>query len=310
MKYAIVRNLSSTIAIAGLAMVLASTPGQAQELDNEFVTIPNAPAPVPGYTFSGWNGFGILFAGQAVIPPQNPTDGGTDPFAQIGSSGIHLSSLGNNTLLTFSGNPISANNGPFGSTAHFGVNGSGGWPIPPQLWLNPLQKDWTGEEISDSNPNNGYVVSSQVPDVGVRVFWGVPPSIVRLGSLPAVTPDPDYETIFLEYTQDGVVGGSWTEFPIFGTTPVPFTATSGSADAADPIHFTLAGYMITPTQIPLDDLNLVDEPPPGSAGSHFTPMAVPADIPPTPDHSCTLALLGIGTLSLLACGWRRQMAKP
>ena len=297
------------IAIAALAMVLAPTPGKAQELDNEFVTIPSPPAPVPGYTFSGWDNFGILFAGQPYIPKQDPTDQCTDPFAQIGSSGISVSSLGNNTLLTFSGNPISANNGPFASTSHFGVSGSGGWPIPPQLWLNPLQKYWTGEEISDSNPNNGYVVSSRVPDIGVRVFWGVPPSIVPLGGPAPAKPDPYYETIFLEYSQDNVVGGSWTEFPIVGTNFVKFTTTSGFADPADPIHFTLAGYMITPTQIPLDDLNLVDEPPPGFAGSDFTPMADPPDITSLPDHSSTLALLGIGTVSLLACDWRRRMAK-
>jgi len=245
--------------LPALAMLLAPTPGKAQIYDwgNEFVQLPSLPAPVAGYTFSGWNNFEMVFQGPVSVPTQDPTDGGVDPFVATGPSQINVSSDANgNTVVTFSGNAITPATQGF-LYPHFGLIG----PVSAPL----LYQYWSGQQVNNSDPSIVNSIFSTVPTVNVVINGGVSNTTTS-------------ETVFVEYSQNGVVGGLWTEVPIVGSTPVMPIFTSGLADPADPIQFLLAGYMITATPIPLDALNLTFEPPPGFPGSQFTPMANPPDI--------------------------------
>jgi hypothetical protein len=226
---------------------------------SESVQVPSLPAPVSGYTFSGWDNFEMVFATNADISAQDPTDVNTDPFAAAGTntSQITTNTLPNgNFVLTFSGNALSPSTGT--NTVEFGLTGT--------VSAAPLFQYWTGEEINNSDSNLDYAVTLGL--TGVASTNGVSDSPTEI----------NYETIFVEYIQGGVVGGLWTEIPIVGSTPLTPTLTSGLADAANPIVFLVAGYMITATPLAVEDLNLTNDPPPGLPGSVFTPMALPPAI--------------------------------
>ena len=97
--------------------------------------------------------------------------------------------------------------------------------------------------------------------------------------------------------------GDWFELPYQGSYTFKFT---GSGPG--PITLSDAAYFISPTEIPLDDLNLTDEPPPGNPGSPFTPLPSfdgilapgSSDTASSPDGGATVVLLGLATTSLAA----------
>ena len=58
-----------------------------------------------------------------------------------------------------------------------------------------------------------------------------------------------------------ITGSEWVEFPFVPGQQPTFTY-NGWGDTVDPIHFTVNFVQISPTMIPLDDLNYADDPPP------------------------------------------------
>ena len=79
--------------------------------------------------------------------------------------------------------------------------------------------------------------------------------------------DP-FAIVFVELTINNSVTDEWTEVQFTGSNPsVTLTDnTSLSETLSD------AGFFISPTMIPLDQLNVTDEPPTGMPGSPFTPL--------------------------------------
>ncbi len=67
----------------------------------------------------------------------------------------------------------------------------------------------------------------------------------------------------------GSPAGEWFELPYTAGSPVPqITLTAGDQG----ITLSNVGYFLSPTQIPLDNLNLNDYPAPGSQNSPFTSL--------------------------------------
>lgn len=130
---------------------------------------------------------------------------------------------------------------------------------------------------------------------------------------PSPTGTTEYLTFFLSLQQGANTSLDWFELPYTtgGARPtIQITDTSGM-----PLTLSDAGYMLSPTLIPLDSLNINDDPPTGSPGSPFTPLpqydgtlsAGGSESGAVPDASWTIALLGIAAGSLAAA--RRHFAR-
>ncbi len=96
-----------------------------------------------------------------------------------------------------------------------------------------------------------------------------PPSIPLIDvTIPSgTTGTMDYVIFFADVNSTG----EWFETPVQvdTVTPPQITVTDTSAVAET---LSNVGYQLSPTLIPLDQLNAMDYPPPGSPGSSFTPM--------------------------------------
>ncbi|HEV2448307.1 MAG TPA: PEP-CTERM sorting domain-containing protein, partial [Candidatus Sulfopaludibacter sp.] len=78
-----------------------------------------------------------------------------------------------------------------------------------------------------------------------------------------------YEIIFATSTSGSDSSGAWYELPYTGATaPLPNFANYGY----QPVTLSNVGYQLSPTLIPLDNLNFGDYPPPGQSNSGFTPL--------------------------------------
>jgi hypothetical protein len=121
------------------------------------------------------------------------------------------------------------------------------------------------------------------------------PSIVAPPSPPAGE-QFQYIVNFIQFTENGINGTEWAEFPYLPGEQPTFTY-GGWADPVDRIHFTSNEIQLSPTEIPLDDLNFADDPLGGGvAGPAFTTQALPADIVPEPN---ALGLLAVATTLVL-----------
>jgi hypothetical protein len=126
----------------------------------------------------------------------------------------------------------------FGLSAEVPGETTGGELIPP------LNMEWT-------YGSSGTLV---VPTVGVGM---------------SSTGDTGQIYYLIEYvaaTSGAESGGNYFELPYQGSYTFRFIGSGG------PVTLSDAGYFISPTEIPLSDLNLMDEPPTGSPGSPFTPQ--------------------------------------
>jgi hypothetical protein len=140
------------------------------------------------------------------------------------------------------------------------------------------------------------------------------PVFLRSEPVVSVTPNPappatppsgvsfKYIVDFIQFTENGASGAEWVEFPYVPGQQPTFTY-GGWADALDPIHFTNHEIQLSDTQIPLDNLNYLDDSPSVTSGpTGFTAEALPADVVPEP---AALAKLGAGLFLFWLFG-RRQ----
>lgn len=156
----------------------------------------------------------------------------------------------------------------FGLSAEVPGDNTGGELIPP------LKMEWTWG-------SSGTLV---VPTVGVGM---------------SSTGDTGQIYYLIEYatvTSGAESTGNYTELPYQGSYTFKFIGSGG------PVTLSDAGYFISPTEIPLSDLNLSDEPPTNSPFSPFTPQpGLDGPIPGIPEPVTWVMLLlgvfGVGAAS-------------
>lgn len=256
------------------------------EFENWFV-------PLPGFVP---NTFTLILKGDqtGVIPAQIASDALTNPFAVVnpGTASVTVTKDGSgNTDIVYSGSSIPLNTTfPYGSSPHFGLN-------------NGIQ------------PPGGFQVLSETWSAGASTLGLNPLSIITATQNLAAQSTFQFLTIF---AQVGGIG-TWLEVPIIPGQPPTFQLTNNNGT---PLTLSNVGFMISPTQIPLDQLNFTADPPPGSPGSTFTPLpsldgmtlapgtTINASVVPEPAAVLGLAqgLIGLaGFLSIQAA--RRRTAK-
>jgi hypothetical protein len=236
----------------------------------------------------------------ALIPVQNAGDTLTNPFAFNLTMSPHVTvSLdgSGNTDIVWSGTPIPPGT-PFpfpNNEPHFGLNGGGS---VPSGGFKILSQTWSESTV----PAN----TMSVPGISANVTG-------------QATGQTQFVILFVQ--AGGPTGtGEWFEFPLVGN-PGQMGHVTVSNNTTAPFQLSNAGFMLSPTQIPLDDLNFNDIPPPGSPGSTFTPLPsldgqnVPANggtstFDVTVPEPTSLVLLGVGHLSILGY-WslRRRRAR-
>jgi len=108
--------------------------------------------------------------------------------------------------------------------------------------------------------------------------------------------------VFVDITpQSGPSVGTWFEVPYQGQASPQLDFVNGQSS---PITLSDAGYYLSPTQIPLDQLNSTDlQPLPGSYGASIGAGDSLLDPSPlsVPDQFSTLALFSVVSAGLLAC---------
>ena len=284
---------------------------QASELFSESIYVPPVTDPVAFASAAPtdvWKRFHILLTGQPNLPTQDANDPNTDPFAVNGTSSITVTS-------------------PY----VFPVAASGDWVGPGPITLAGLTAvNFTGTSAinAGSIPNQGlsnppgqvqFGLTGPIDNTPMRFVgqhWGYEPvaagpffravpivSIIPSVVAPATSPTTlNYIVDFIQFTEDGISGTEWAEFPYVPGDQPTFTY-GGWADPLDPIHFTNSQIQLSPKLIPLDDLNFADDPlSGGSSGSAFEAAAIPADVVPEPS---TFVLSALGVLGLLG----RQRAR-
>ena len=158
----------------------------------------------------------------------------SNPFSG-GSTSVTLDGSGN-TDVTYSGNPVSP-----------------GATISPSLGLS-----------GSSAPPNGLQLLAQ--------YWGGSPSLsvpvasVTQTTLP--TSPVKYAVVYVTISPD--LTGQWFELPYTPTATAP--KINFANNDGNPITLSNAGFQLSNTMIPLDDLNFNAEPPPGQPGSQFMPL--------------------------------------
>jgi hypothetical protein len=308
------RVLLGVSAVSILAM--AGRDARASELFSESVYVPPVTALYDGSPVTGWNAFNILLSGDPALPAQNALDTNTDPFAVNGTStitidpyspaatdagiavGPGLVTVAGLTRIHFAGSvPINQSNLPNQGLSNpadqvqFGVAGPSG-NAPMQF----LAQHWVGSYTDLMGGKDNYLR-------GVPVV-----SVIPNPAAPATPPTGtsfSYVVDFIQFTQDGISGTEWAEFPYVPGSQPTFTY-GGWADALDAIHFTDHEIQLSPTLIPLDDLNFADDPlSGGTAGPAFAPADIPADVVPEPSAALLLVL---GALAILSLRWRANGA--
>lgn len=246
------RRLAVAVAAVAAAGAIGAAPLRAE--------IYNCFCPLPSYDV---NIFNITIAGN-VINNLNlnvvATDPLINPFVKIGGTSTVTAALdGNgNTVVTFTGTiGISSSDsfdyGPHSNhLPHIGLDGSHGAGTPgggPELKI-----------ISQGFSNSG---TNPFAVPGGLAFYTPPPG--------AGVTDIDYLVFFAKVTDPGKTIGQWFEAPINGTDPdaASVTLTNYTANSET---LSDAGYYISESYIPLDQLNYNSNPPPDISGSPFIPL--------------------------------------
>jgi hypothetical protein len=238
--------------------------------------------------------FSILLQGNIVASIDTTamqTDATVNPFYYVnqnyfsgsGTSTVTATASGGNTLVTFTGsNPILP-----GYTFSYGGSGNG----DPHFGLDPTAANGSGPSfkvLSQAWSNNA--TKTQLPSLTVNA------PTLGVGTV-------NYVTFFADVTSNGQTVGQWFEVPYTGGTPPSFAPqlyTAGNATLSN------VGFMLSPTQIPLDQLNFGTEPPPGSNGTPFTALSSfdGANLTSMPEPGC--GVLAVGLTGLLLQRRRRR----
>jgi hypothetical protein len=305
-RYHMARVLLGVVGMAILS--LAGRDVRASELFSESVYVPPLTPLYDGNPVTGWNGFNILLSGNPILPVQSSMDTNTDPFAVNGTSTITTGPY--TPLATDAGIPVGP--GPVTLPGQTRVHFTGSVPInqaniPNQDIFNPVDQVQFGLVGPISNAPLQILAQHWVGtytdflDGHDNYLRGVP--VVSITPNPAPPPTPpsgtsfSYIIDFVQFTQDGISGSEWAEFPYVPGDQPTFTF-GGWADPLDAIHFTNHEIQLSPTLIPLDDLNFADDPPSsGIDGSEFAPAAIPADVVPEPSALMVMTLCILGLLA-------------
>ncbi len=239
----------------------------------------------------------MLLTSDPNLPTQDATDKNTDPYAVNGTSTITMD--GYSALSTDEGTPV----GPGLVTKDGGIRDvvfSGSLSInqlnvPNQHLDNPpneVQFGLTGPpnnavmHFIEQHWGGSYQVAVPGGSRNGRYLRGEPivnvtPSIVAAAAPPAGQ-SFNYIVNYLQFTEDGITGTEWVEFPYLPGKQPTFSY-GGWADLLDPIHFTANYIQLSDTQIPLNDLNFADDPLGGGTGTPvFAELANPPDVVPEP----------------------------
>jgi hypothetical protein len=311
-------RLAGFLAAVSAASMLGIPIGnvRAGELFSESVYVPPVQTAlfpqdaVSSFTAEAWKNFHILLGGDPTLPAQDATDNNTDPFSVNGTSTI--------TVTHPYAFPLAATGqwvgpGPIklpGITAvnFHGTTAINPGSIPAQNLNNPAGQVQFG--LTGPADNTALQFIGQ--------HWGAEPEgvtpdgpFLRMLPIVSITPNPappaappqgesfQYIVDFIQFTQDGISGTEWAEFPYLPGRQPTFTY-SGWADAADAIHFTDTAIQLSSTEIPLDDLNFADDPLNGSTGSPvFSTQSNAADIVVAVPEPASLGLIAAAGTSLL-----------
>jgi hypothetical protein len=233
------------IALLVLAAALSASAARAEEY-NQFAACPSG----------GANTFTLVLQGNVVANidlTATQNDPKVNPFYYVnqhwfggsGTTSVTAVFNGTNTVVTFTGsNPILSSYNFYNNTGqsgepHFGLNGSGGS-------FTLLSSSWTNTNTS---------TTTMLPSLSVHA--------------PGVSgPNVKYITFFADVTANGQTVGQWFELPYTGSTIPTFQFTNYTSGAET---LSNVGFQLSPTLIPLDNLNWPSDPPPGQSGSMFTP---------------------------------------
>jgi hypothetical protein len=214
-----------------------------------------------------------------------------NPFAYVDTKILHVANTstvkatfnGTNTVVTFTGN------NPIKSTYTFNYGGSGNGK--PHFGLDPSSSTGGGPAFTVvSQYWSNKTAKAQMPSLSIKQ-----PALVGTNF--------KYALFFADATSNGQTVGQWFETP-YTTTQAP--KFSPQVFTQGNVTLSNVGFQLSPTLIPLDNLNFANDPPPGTSGSPFTslPSLNGTTLTSMPEPSS--ALLAVGLTGLLLRRWRRH----
>ncbi len=251
------RKFALALAVAALAVGSAGAaqiqivPAGEGEVFNCFEPLP------PESMTGGATSFTIIFAGNVISEidtSSTQSDAGLNPFLYLNNElnnggtttvGAVLDGNGNTDVTLSGSNAIMYNSSfDFNGLPHVGLASSG-----TDGTLDLISQTW-------SNGTSSYTVPGGISAYIAGGGGGGPAAL-----------DP-YAILFADVTSGGNTVGQWIELPYTGSYPtLTITNYTGSAETLSNV-----GYFLSPTMIPLDNLNFGTTPPPGSLDSPFIPL--------------------------------------
>jgi hypothetical protein len=297
---------------AAMISLLGAGNSRANELFSESVQVPPLPPTFDLGPVAGWHSFNMLLAGNPVLPTQDATDQNSDPFAVNGVShitvgpylpvandagatvGPGLVKLPGLTRVSFTGTTdINLGNIPNQNLSNptdqvqFGLTGPA-----DNSTLQFVSQHWGGNyDTAIAGPN------------ALNYLRGVPVVSITPHPAPPAAPPPasafKYIVDFIQFTQNGINGSEWAEFPYLPGQQPTFTY-GGWADAVNRIHFTNHEIQLSDTMIPLDDLNFADDPPTLTGPTPaFSSATVPDDLVTAVPEPCGGMVVTIAVSTLI-----------
>jgi hypothetical protein len=176
-----------------------------------------------------------------------------------------------NTVLTYTGsNPILPSYrfdyGAGPGSPHFGFDGAQGSTVISQFW----QEQAGQTSFQHFLPLLSVIGPEVAPTTGPLLTSGEDTGDVITTPIgPQVTLPISYATFYANVTCKGETQGQWNEVS-FMTGTLPTLMLNNPTDCTEILSDV--GFILSETHIPLDDLNLGGEPPPGFPGSRFTDL--------------------------------------